>query len=86
MTQNPVWTPRYIAFLLYFRDEYRDEEGQQLTFNFIADLFGREIGFYTNRYACIGAYNRFKDRSSLYPVALIQDYLVGMDTVYSGEA
>lgn len=84
MTKNQpsVWKPKYIAFLLYFRNEYVTDDGYQLQFHFIADLFGREIGFYTNKNACIGAYNRFKNRSALYHKGLIKDYLVGMDICY----
>ena len=77
-----IWTPEQKAFLLYFRDEYVTEDDEQLTFTFIADLMGREIGLYTNRNACIGAYNRAIKRKALYPKTLIADYLAGMDICY----
>lgn len=80
--KKSVWTDQALAFLLYFRDEYVTDEDEVLPFHFIADLIGREIGFYTNRNACIGAYGRNKNSSALYPKSLIADYLAGMDVCY----
>lgn len=77
-----IWTPEQIAFLLYFRDEYVDDEGLQLGFPFINRLLASEIGMYVTKNAVIGAYNRYKDRAGLYPKELINDYLAGMDKVY----
>lgn len=80
--QPTTWTPRNIAFLLYFKNEYVTEYDQILSFGFISDLMGREIGFHTTKNACISAYRKFGDRGALYGKELIKDYLVGMDVVY----
>lgn len=77
-----TWTPEERAFILYFRDEYVDDEGYQLSFPFINDLLARELGIYASRNAVIGVYNRSKKNAKLYGKELIKDYLAGMDICY----